>query len=64
MEHINVDVRAAIIRLSDALCMHERSTGIESILIVKEKNFTYRAASGKPDIPDDIPDACLLSQMD
>lgn len=64
MQHPDPDVRQALVRLSDALCMWERATGRESILIVREQGgFVYRADSGKPDIPDDIPDSDLLNRI-
>ena len=64
MQHPDLDVRAAIIRLSDALCTWERATGIQSILILRdETNFIYRAMSGKPGIPDDIPDVVLIENV-
>lgn len=60
MSHPDRDVEIAIIRLSDALCQWERATGRQSILIVREQGgFVYRAASGKPNIPDDIADEQL-----
>jgi len=62
MEHPDREVRAAIIRLADALCSWERETSLESILIIREQGgFFFRAASGKPDIPDDISDCFLLN---
>jgi len=61
MEHPNDDVQQALVRLSDALCTWERSTGRESILILRESGgFVYRAMSGKPNVPDDIEDADLV----
>lgn len=63
-EHPNQEIRAAIIRLSDALCSYERNTGRESVLILREQGgLVYRAMSGKPGIPDDIPDADLLESV-
>lgn len=47
MFHRDERINDAIIKLSDALCEYERSTGIESILIIREHNFVYRATSGK-----------------
>ncbi len=61
MQHPDEEVRQAIIVLCDRLCSWERNTGIESILIIREQGgFVFRAASGKPGIPDDIPDAQLI----
>lgn len=48
-EHPNPEVRSAIIRLSDALCEHERNTGIRSVFVVRDKSgFVFRAQDGKP----------------
>ena len=61
MQHPDPEVRQALIRLTDALCTWERNTGRESVLILREVGgFTYRAMSGKPDVPDDIPDDHLM----
>lgn len=61
MNHPNDNVRQALIRLSDAPCEWERMTGRQSILILREQGgFQYRAMSGKPDVPEDIPDADLF----
>ena len=61
MEHPNDDVRQALIKLSDALCTWERSTGRESVLILRESGgFVYRAMSGKSNVPNDIEDADLV----
>lgn len=62
-EHPNLEVMAAIIRLSDALCQWERETGIESVLIIREPNWSYRAQSGKPTVPDFINDVQLLEMV-
>lgn len=56
MEHPDREVQSAIIRLADALCEWERSTGRESVLIIREQDFVFRAASGKPNIPNDVTD--------
>jgi hypothetical protein len=59
-EHKDSEVRSAIIRLNDALCTWERSTGIESVLIIREqRGFVYRSVSGKPDVPEDVTDEQL-----
>lgn len=61
MEHLDLDVRNAIIKLTDALCTWERNTGIKNVLIIKEeRGFNYRAVNGKPNVPDDIPNNELL----
>jgi len=62
--HPNQDVESAIIRLSDALCTWERSTGIESILIIREKRgYVYRAVNGKPGVPDDLTDEEIIDTI-
>jgi hypothetical protein len=64
MEHPDEDVQRAITRLCDALCTWERMTGRRSILVLREEGgFVFRADSGKPGIPGDIPDAQLLEQI-
>ena len=63
MQHPDPEVGAAIIRLTDALCSWERSTGRESVLIIREQGFCYRALSGKPTIPDDIEDSQLVAMV-
>jgi hypothetical protein len=63
--HPDPDVQKAIVALSDALCQWERATGRESVLIVREQGgFVYRAQSGKPGIPEDIPDQQLLQMVE
>lgn len=48
MQHLDPEVRQAFVRLTDALCTWERSTGRESVLILKEAGgFVYRVMSGK-----------------
>jgi hypothetical protein len=48
-EHPDKEVQAAIVRLADALCTFERATGIENVMIIREKGgFVFRAISGKP----------------
>lgn len=62
MGHRDPEVRAAIIRLNDALCSWERATNVESVLIIREQGgFVHRSASGKPTVPDDITDAEFCS---
>ncbi|MCK4544617.1 hypothetical protein KAU43_03695 [candidate division WOR-3 bacterium] len=59
--HKDERINRLITELTDALCLHERATGIENILIVRDKTgFGFRAVSGKPNIPDNIPDENLL----
>ena len=65
MQHQNKEVQTAIVRLSDALCMWERATSIESVLIIREVGgFEFRAVSGKPNIPADITDEQLFATID
>ena len=59
-KHPDPEVQSAVIRLADALCTWERNTGHVNILIIREDNYCFRAASGKPEIPDDISDVFLL----
>lgn len=61
MTHPCKDVQAALIRLNDALCMWERSTGRNSVLILREEGgFVHRSMSGKPAVLDDVTDIMLL----
>lgn len=62
-KHPDSEVRKAIIQLTDALCMWERATGRENILIVKEDGFSFRAQSGKPITFDHITDEDLLRRL-
>lgn len=44
MEHPDREVQAAIVRLNDALCKWERSTGRQSVMILREQgNFVHRS---------------------
>lgn len=64
MQHPDREVNQALVRLNDALCSWERSTGRESVLILREVGgFVHRTASGKPNIPDDIPDEILMDRI-
>lgn len=64
VEHPSPDVQAALVRLNDALCSWERSTGRVSILILREQGgFEHRSSSGKPNIPPDIEDDVLWQQV-
>jgi len=63
-EHPDKEVTAAIIRLSDALCQWERGTGRESVLIIREVGgYSYRAQSGKPNVPDFVTDEQLIGMV-
>ena len=64
-EHPDKEVRAALIRLNDTLCMWERATGRESVLILKEQGgFISRSCSGKPIFQNDITDAQLFKSVE
>ena len=59
-DHPSEDVRAAAVRLLDALCMWERSTGRHNVLIIKDSiGCGYRSMDGSP-IPYNIGDHQLL----
>lgn len=63
-EHPSEDVQAATIRLLDALCMWERSTGRHHILIVKDSiGVDYRSFDSAP-VNDMTSDAVLLEMFD
>ena len=47
-------------RLADALCIWERNTGRKSVMIVRERDFQFRALSGKTTIPDDMKDSEIM----
>ena len=62
MEHSSEYIQEKIQALLDQLCQDERSTGIESILIIRDKRgFCLRAVSGVQKFaPDDLTDQELL----
>ena len=61
MEHRDAQVQQAITRLADALCMWERGTGRQSVLILREQDgFEFRAVNGKPGVPEDVSDQQLF----
>lgn len=63
-KHPDRDVNAALIRLNDALCMWERSTGRNSVLIIREEGgWLHRSMSGKPGIPEDVTDEQLMHTL-
>ena len=60
--HPDSDVQQAIVRLCDTLCTWERNTGRTSALVIREQGgFCFRAASGKPGIPDHISDIDFIA---
>jgi len=66
VQHPDNEVQQAITRLADALCSWERSTGLQSVLIIREQGdpgFVFRAMSGKPGIPDDITDQQMVDTI-
>jgi len=61
MEHVDREVQKALVRLNDALCVWERATGRESVLILREVGgFICRSVNGKPIILNDITDSQLI----
>ncbi len=61
-DHPSEDVRKAIVVLDDALSSWERSTGKESVLILREHGgFEHRAVNGKPVSARDVEDENLLA---
>lgn len=63
-QHSDPDVETALIRLCDALCTWERSTGRESLLILRETGgYQFRADCGKPLDSDDMTDEQLVQVL-
>jgi hypothetical protein len=61
-QHPDENVRQALIKLCDAICRWERSTGRTSALILKEAGgFSFRASSGKPFEDDVLSDSDFIS---
>jgi len=59
-DHPSADVRAAAVKLLDALCMWERSTGRHNLVIIKDSiGCQHRSMDGGP-VPKNINDAHLL----
>ena len=62
--HPNEDVSRALLALDSAICSWERSTGIESVLIFREKGgFTHRSVNGKPGVPDEVVDEQVVAMV-
>jgi len=63
MNHSSDYVQQKIQALLDQLCQYERSTGIESILIIRDKGgFCLRAVDGVQKFaPEDMSDQELLT---
>lgn len=63
-DHPSKDVRSALIRLLDALCMWERTTSRHHVLIVKDSiGCEYRTLDSCPP-PDHIGDHTLLESFE
>jgi len=65
-DHPSKDVRAALIRLLDALTTWNRTTGRSNIVIVKdtvEGGLEWRSLDGSP-LPDDMTDDEALETFD
>jgi len=64
-EHLDPDVKKAITKLSAVLCKWKLKTGIQSVLILREVNYCYRAQDGEPLRVEDrmIQDRDLLAQL-
>lgn len=62
-DHPSEDVRAAAIRLLDALTMWERTTGRHNVVIIKDSiGCGYRSFDGAP-VPEDVGDHHLLESF-
>jgi hypothetical protein len=59
-QHPCLEVNIAINQLNDVLCMWERNTGHETVLIVQSGDYVHRSLDGIP-VPDDIPTETLLN---
>lgn len=63
-DHPSEEVRAAAVRLLDALCQWERATSRHNIVIIKDSiGVGYRSLDGVP-IPDYMTDSCALESFD
>ena len=63
-EHPSKDVRSAAIRLLDALCMWERTTGRHNLVIIKDSvGCEYRSMDGAP-MPDGVGDHHMLEAFE
>jgi len=64
MNHPDPEVQKAIVKLDDALCMWERNTSRESVLIIREMGgFVHRSVSGKLGVPEDIADSQIIQTI-
>lgn len=66
MHHTHEEIEKALVNLCDRLCQWERSTGRQSVLILKERDFTIRAIDGVRAFAQDkmISDEKLLKLVD
>lgn len=63
-KHPSEEVRRAAVRLLDALCSWERTTGRKNIVIIKDGvGCQYRSLSGSP-LPADVTDAQALEAFE
>ncbi len=62
-QHSSEQINDALVKLCDALCAWERNTGVESVLILRENNFNFRAVSGKPINDNLIADSEILNMV-
>lgn len=63
-DHPSEEVRAAAIRLLDALCSWERSTSRENLVIIKDSiGCQYRSFTGSP-VPESTGDHALIEVFD
>lgn len=61
--HPDPEVRAAALRLLDALCMWERATSRHNVVIIKDSiGCGYRSFDGGP-VPEDVSDAHVLESF-
>ncbi len=62
-DHPSPEVSLAILSLADALTTYERTTGRQSVLILREEGgFAARLMSGKP-VPAHVGDDALLGAV-
>ena len=62
--HLDKNVNRALLDLDAALCTWERSTGRESVLIIREQGgFEHRSVNGKPGVPPDVVDDQLWALL-
>ena len=63
-KHLDPHIDHLLVQLNDALCTWERSTGRQSVLILREQHgFEHRSVNGKPCVVDDVDDRTLLNMV-